>query len=385
MQLAEGLVSWKTALLGFSSKQEHAFAQHMWLQQRQRFMYLYGCYCLFMIGYIMQAHVLHYWWLNGAWYNLLLIMLLSVFHGAGLTLGIQLRSPRIAYSLFVVVLGLHGMLFILLFKQTSNLLSGGTGLLILLSLPILLLSMYMPILLSVAALLAGSVFSLGLYSNMELALAPQWPSVSLFLLLGFAIVYFSHRFWRLEYLYLQQVNSEDLTNNDIPKAELNAPVRALTSLVDVASFEQFKCFSNQEIERSSRYQNAYSIVLIKVTHFSAYRDKLGTEEADKLLVKFAIFLQAQLRKIDLLARYEDEQLLIGLPEAGLYQALDTAERIQQALELEFWKAFPNSFHLGSRLSVASVDSPLCSVDMLLKKATKAMNKQTSTRTLSYGS
>jgi diguanylate cyclase (GGDEF)-like protein len=203
-------------------------------------------------------------------------------------------------------------------------------------------------------------------------------------MLGFSVVYFSHRLWRLEYLY-QHFNSLQDSRNETAKADVKPAIQAPANLLEIASFEQFKRFSNQEIERSSRYQNAYSIVLIKVTHFSAYRDKLGAEEADKLLVKFAIFIQTQLRKIDLLARYENEQLLIGLPEAGLYQALDTAERIQQALEQEFWKAFPNSFHLGSRLTVASVESPLCSLDMLLKKATKAMNKQANTKTLSYGS
>jgi len=384
MQLAEGLSSWKAVLLGFSSKHEHVFAQHLWIKQRQRFIFLYACYCVFMLGYIMQAQVLHYWWLVGAWYNLLLVTLWSVFHGAGLTLGIQLRSPRIAYALFVAALGLHGMLFTLLFKQSPSLFASGAGLLVLLSLPMVLLSVYMPMLLSVAVLLACSVFSLGLFSNLQLALAPQWPSVSLFLMLGFSVVYFSHRLWRLEYLY-QHFNSLQDSRNETAKADVKPPIQAPANLLEIASFEQFKRFSNQEIERSSRYQNAYSIVLIKVTHFSAYRDKLGAEEADKLLVKFAIFIQTQLRKIDLLARYENEQLLIGLPEAGLYQALDTAERIQQALEQEFWKAFPNSFHLGSRLTVASVESPLCSLDMLLKKATKAMNKQANTKTLSYGS
>ncbi len=385
MPLAEGLSSWKTVLLGFSSKQEHVFAQMLWSKQRRRFIGIYGFYCLLMLGYIMQEQVLHNWWLGGAWYNLLLLLLWGAFHGVGLMLSGQLRSPRIAYALFVALLGLHGMLFTLLVKQTPDLFSAGVGILLLFSLPLMLLSLYMPILLSMAVLLATSVFGLGLYSNTELGFASQWPSVSLFLLVGSAMVYFSHCFWRLEYLYQQQFSPEESAFNQSSQALAKAPLPSLDTVADIASFEQFKQFSNQEIERSSRYQNAYSIVLIKVTHFSAYRDKLGAEEADKLLVQFAIFIQAQLRKIDLLARYENEQLLIGLPEAGLYQALDTAERIQHALEQEFWMAFPNSFHLGSRLSVASVEGPLCSLDTLLKNASKAMNKQTNTKTLSYGS
>ena len=94
--------------------------------------------------------------------------------------------------------------------------------------------------------------------------------------------------------------------------------------------------------QSQREQTALSVILIDVDHFKRYNDHYGHQAGDAALQAVARVLDGTLKRPhDLLARYGGEEFVGVLPNTGLSEAVELAERMQagvRALNLE---------HLGS--------------------------------------
>lgn len=87
-----------------------------------------------------------------------------------------------------------------------------------------------------------------------------------------------------------------------------------------------------ESERMLRGGSAYSILVLDVDHFKSINDRYGHPVGDRVLVKFAEVLRAQLRTIDHFGRYGGEEFLVVLPQTRLDEARTAAERIRAAIE-----------------------------------------------------
>lgn len=113
----------------------------------------------------------------------------------------------------------------------------------------------------------------------------------------------------------------------------------LTGMVNQTYFLQRLA---QEIERSNRYQQSLSVLMIDIDDFKMVNDTLGHPQGDAVLKIVAKLIKHEVRVIDLVARYGGEEFIVMLPETGLAEeaggsvgALVVAERIRKAVELEF--------------------------------------------------
>lgn len=90
-------------------------------------------------------------------------------------------------------------------------------------------------------------------------------------------------------------------------------------------------FCEDEHERSLRYQQPFSLMMIDLDHFKSVNDTHGHQHGDRVLVHFAESTRAALRRADRFGRYGGEEFLVLLPNTSTDAALPVAERIRAAL------------------------------------------------------
>ena len=83
-----------------------------------------------------------------------------------------------------------------------------------------------------------------------------------------------------------------------------------------------------EINRSERYGNVFSIAFIDVDSFSQYNLSRGPLEGDRLLKKVARLIKKNTREVDLAARYSGNLFAVIVTESNCHQTLKVADRIR---------------------------------------------------------
>jgi len=96
-------------------------------------------------------------------------------------------------------------------------------------------------------------------------------------------------------------------------------------------------FYNQltiEIDRSKRYKNSLSLLMLDVDDFKQYNDNFGHLEGDDVLVRLARIIQRNIRGSDSAYRYGGEEFVIILPEGKGVEGAIVAERIREDVKKE---------------------------------------------------
>lgn len=115
-------------------------------------------------------------------------------------------------------------------------------------------------------------------------------------------------------------------------------------------------------------RGSLAIILMDIDNFKLVNDIHGHQEGDRLLVKFAGLLKKSVRQnIDVACRYGGEEFILLMPGTSLYQAVETAQRLQDICAAHDYgiKRPEISFSAGV---AASMPPDLLSPEDLLKKA-----------------
>jgi diguanylate cyclase len=114
-------------------------------------------------------------------------------------------------------------------------------------------------------------------------------------------------------------------------ASLQTAVRvdALTQVGNRAAFEEQL---GQAMERFSRYKETFALLLFDLDHFKRINDTYGHPAGDRVLKGMALKLKATLRGSDLISRYGGEEFAAILLRSGGQQAMETAEKVRDAIE-----------------------------------------------------
>ncbi len=86
---------------------------------------------------------------------------------------------------------------------------------------------------------------------------------------------------------------------------------------------------NEEVNRSKRYDNPMSFLMIDIDDFKCYNDLNGHQAGDQALQITAHCLKVALRSADVACRYGGEEFGILLPQTPLNEASVIAERMRQ--------------------------------------------------------
>ncbi|OGO23549.1 MAG: hypothetical protein A2144_11160 [Chloroflexi bacterium RBG_16_50_9] len=128
------------------------------------------------------------------------------------------------------------------------------------------------------------------------------------------------------------------------KAKQRANTDELTGLFNHRFFHQRL---NEEIARSSRFGEVFSLVLIDVDHFKKYNDIHGHLAGDDILKKVGSHVNHELRDTDICFRYGGDEFAIILPQSPMESGRIVAERMRKAIESRTdWQGIPITISLG---------------------------------------
>ena len=91
-------------------------------------------------------------------------------------------------------------------------------------------------------------------------------------------------------------------------------------------------FLEEEIQRSQRYGNHLSIILIDIDDFKKVNDQYGHIIGDKVLVDLVDMISPMIRKTDVFGRWGGEEFLIICTETDLNNAVILAEGIRSKID-----------------------------------------------------
>jgi diguanylate cyclase (GGDEF)-like protein len=94
----------------------------------------------------------------------------------------------------------------------------------------------------------------------------------------------------------------------------------------------FREILSTEVERSTRYCQPLSLLLLDIDHFKRFNDTFGHSAGDSLLQAVARQLEEAARTTDVVARYGGEEFAVVLLNTPVLGALVSAERFRRAIE-----------------------------------------------------
>lgn len=87
-----------------------------------------------------------------------------------------------------------------------------------------------------------------------------------------------------------------------------------------------------ELEKSKRYDQSFSLILLDLDHFKSINDRFGHQAGDKVLKESAKLLTQRLRSTDISIRWGGEEFLIICTHTDRKGALQLAEDIRYTIE-----------------------------------------------------
>jgi diguanylate cyclase (GGDEF)-like protein/PAS domain S-box-containing protein len=128
-----------------------------------------------------------------------------------------------------------------------------------------------------------------------------------------------------------------------------------------------------ELSRAKRHDRPVSLLWLDLDNFKRINDFYGHQVGDAVLRQLSQRLTNTIRANDLLARYGGEELVVAMPELGLDEALEAAERIRRAVADEGYDAGDESLaSLTVSIGVAAYPEHGDDVDALYRAADDAM-------------
>ena len=152
-------------------------------------------------------------------------------------------------------------------------------------------------------------------------------------------------------------------------AEKLARIDKLTGVSNRRAFEEQAAIEYTRAKRNSRL---LSVILFDVDNFKTINDTFGHKMGDTVLRNVANLAQMIIRDIDRLGRVGGEEFAILLPETGIEQATEVAERIRQKMMSTCIEIEGRQLSYTSSFGVATLEPGHLSLEEALRNADSAM-------------
>jgi diguanylate cyclase (GGDEF)-like protein len=107
---------------------------------------------------------------------------------------------------------------------------------------------------------------------------------------------------------------------------------SLDSLTGVSNRRGLEHFLDAAMQRARATRKPLSVLAVDIDRFKLINDAHGHAAGDRTLVRIAHACRALLREGDLIARIGGEEFLVVLPDSGLAEAAEIAERLRVCVE-----------------------------------------------------
>ncbi|MEO0293812.1 MAG: GGDEF domain-containing protein [candidate division WOR-3 bacterium] len=117
--------------------------------------------------------------------------------------------------------------------------------------------------------------------------------------------------------------------------ELRKRLSGLSETVDkltgLCNKEYFIDLAECEFLRALRFQRPLSLILISIKDFELIKSQNGSEVAYNILKEVANRCSKKVRELDYFGRYDEDKLVLLLPEADKFAIQKVAERLQEVV------------------------------------------------------
>lgn len=125
---------------------------------------------------------------------------------------------------------------------------------------------------------------------------------------------------------------------------------------------------SEELARSQRYEDTFSVLLLDLDHFKQFNDEHGHEMGDTILIEVTKILLEQCRQVDIVGRWGGEEFLLILPHNDATESVEAASRMRKAIEDH---AFPGGVEVTVSIGVTEWRKAE-SIEQLVARADEAM-------------
>lgn len=125
-------------------------------------------------------------------------------------------------------------------------------------------------------------------------------------------------------------------------------------LTGIFNRRYFEMRVNEEIERTRRYGNALSLVMVDLDHFKRLNDEFGHLLGDEVLRQVCGILAHNLRKSDIACRYGGEEFVILMPQTIGEHALAAADKLRRTVATWNFPGVPRPVTISA--GVASLET-----------------------------
>jgi diguanylate cyclase (GGDEF)-like protein len=154
-----------------------------------------------------------------------------------------------------------------------------------------------------------------------------------------------------------------------------AGIDAMTGLYNRRQFFEL---AEQEFERTRRYGHPLSILMLAVDNLKSVNDTYGPSAGDRLVEAVAELCRKELRKIDLVGRYDGDEFVALLPETPPDKAARVVERLRAHAAQTTLRFEAQVVLVSISIGVAGLDETCLRLENLLSHAHEALDaaKQT---------
>ncbi len=122
-------------------------------------------------------------------------------------------------------------------------------------------------------------------------------------------------------------------NEELRNANLRLREMSLTDeLTEVGNRRNFDMRMREEINRSTRFGHAFSLLLLDIDAFKRFNDEFGHPQGDAALRSLGTLMRSMSREGDVPCRVGGEEFAFILPETAKTDAMTFAERIRRGVE-----------------------------------------------------
>jgi len=177
---------------------------------------------------------------------------------------------------------------------------------------------------------------------------------------------------RLQLMKVEDKKQFVVTAHDISKRvqaeEMLHKLATIDSLTGTYNRHQTNEEIDIEIERASRYNVSFSLLMLDIDYFKNINDSYGHETGDYVLKEFSDVVMKGIRESDRFGRWGGEEFILVLPELNKEQTLHVADKLREDVASHRFEGVPQvTVSVG-----ATVYSPGDGKKDILKRVDDAM-------------